>query len=485
MVYFIGVDIGTSSLKVLLGNTLGEVLGAENSCYPVDSYNENYSEQDPQLWIEAFNKSLKKLLNKHSYLKNEDLIISFTGQMHTLVLIDSKGNPLRPAILWNDGRTDEEVKILNKEYLDHLINTEKNIPLDGFTLPKLLWVKINEPNIWKNVYKFMMPKDYLIYYLTGNIYTEQSDASGTIMYDIIKKRWDSILLRDLDINENICPEVLTSFDKAGELKKSIKSRFELTGNIQIIMGGADNACGAFGSIDDKENQALISVGTSGVVLYYDTKKNLENIGKYHYFNSIDENYNYKMGVTLSAGYSLNWFKNILLPESTYEDFTKLAEESYIGSNDLQFHPYLFGERSPFFNPSMSGAFKNIKSYHTRNDFVRSVMEGITFSLKHVYENMIDNYEVFRVIGGITKNNFWLQMFSDIFDSKIQILEWDEGPAYGALLCGVLYLENATCISNWRNSNSIKREFIPCKKNVIKYKSYYENFKKSTIQLSLD
>lgn len=485
MSYFLGVDLGTSSLKILIGNELGEIIGSSSHSFKVNTNSENYSEQDPYIWINAFNLSLSDILDQFPNLKEENLIISFSGQMHSLVLIDSNGIPLRPAILWNDGRTLEEVSHLKKFYSEHLLSIEKNIALEGFTLPKLLWVKDKEPDIWSKVYKFMMPKDYLIYYLTGNVFTEPSDASGTIAYDILKNKWDTSLLNQLGIEPNICPNILDSFGLAGNMKQEIKELFGLENSVEIIMGGADNACGALGAIDNKLDQGTISVGTSGVILYYDLQNNLENLGKYHYFNSLISEERYKMGVTLSAGYSLEWFKNIICEDSLFEDFTKLAEKSPIGSRGIQFHPYLFGERSPFFNPLLSASFMFLKSFHKKEDLIRAVMEGITFSLKNVYDSMGESKKEFRILGGVAKNPFWIQIFADVFDVKMEVLRLDEGPAYGALLCGVYYFNNQSVTEKWLKSNPVEEEYFPIEENVELYKTYYDRFKVTTQKINQD
>lgn len=483
MSYFLGIDLGTSSLKILIGDENGNILGSYSHSYEVISSNEYYSEQDPSSWINGFNIAFSSLLSQFPYLKKEHLIISFSGQMHSLVLIDNQGIPLRPAILWNDGRTFEEVAYLRKNHAEHLLNIEKNIALEGFTLPKLLWVRENEPDIWSRVYKFMMPKDYLIFYLTKTIATEPSDASGTIMYDVINNRWDQELLEDLNIDKAICPTVLGSFDSIGEMTDEIKALFDLTNTVDIVMGGADNACGALGVISDPDTQGMISVGTSGVVLSYDLDTDTSGLGTYHYFNSLNNDIHYKMGVTLSAGYSLEWFKRIVSEESNFEEFTKLAEKSPLGSRKVQYHPYLFGERSPFFNPMLSASFVYLKSFHTKEDLIRSVMEGIAFSLKNVADSMGKKKEIYRYTGGAAKNPFWIQMFADIFDSKMEVLKLDEGPAYGALLASVYHKDNQQYIDNWLAINSVETAYFPIPENVKKYKEIFSKFKITTQELN--
>ena len=464
MRYFLGVDLGTSSLKIILGDEEGNLLGSTSSSFSIQSSQNGYSEEDPNDLIHAFDLALLELIQQFPEIKTADLTLGFSGQMHTLVLVDSVGTVLRPAILWNDGRTTEEVKELKVRVGEHLLTGEKNIPLEGFTLPKILWIQKNEPDLWEKTWKFMLPKDYLVYFLTGKVFTEPSDGAGTIMLDIEKQCWDTVLLEELDIPFDKCPEIKASTEIIGEMKQDLKQGFGLTGKVELVLGGADNACGAYANISDQDSQGLISVGTSGVVLIYETDKNLTELGKYHYFNSVISNVNYKMGVTLAAGYSLEWFKRIVAPEESFETFTELAEQSPVGSRGITFLPYLFGERSPYFDPTLSGALIGLRAYHNRDDIVRSIMEGIAFSLKNVYENMGDKQskpiETFRITGGVTKNPFWLQLFADVFQTEIEVLNFDEGPAYGAMFCAIAGRNDLKLFNKWRKTNQVKAVYHP-------------------------
>lgn len=478
MNFFLGVDLGTSSLKIILGDEKGRLLGSSSSSFSITSTQIGYSEQNPKDWLSAFELALTEIIQQFPEIKKSPLTIGLSGQMHTLVLLDSYGEVLRPAILWNDGRTTEEVKELKQLVGDHLLEIEKNIPLEGFTLPKIRWIQKNEPDLWEQTWKFMLPKDYLVYSLTGNAYTELSDGAGTIMVDIQNHCWDEALLNKLSIPLDKCPEIKASTTIIGEMKDELKEEYGLTGTVSFVLGGADNACGAFATISDRQTQGLISVGTSGVVLAYTDAEEPKNLGKYHYFNSVIENVHYKMGVTLSAGYSLDWFKKILSPTESFENFTKTAEESMIGSHGISFLPYLFGERSPYFDTNMTGSLIGLRAHHKKEDIVRAIMEGIAFSLKNVYENMgygqTSRIKTFRMTGGVTKNPFWSQMFADIFQAKIEILAFDEGPAYGALLCAVSGMQDEEIIESWIDTNYVKYTYIPTKEGK-KYEIPYQRF----------
>ncbi|MGM0168588.1 xylulokinase [Enterococcus sp. AZ135] len=477
MSYFLGVDLGTSSLKIILGDEKGNLLGNSSSSFAILSEKIGYSEENPSDWLTAFNKALFDLIRKFPQIKKSALTVGFSGQMHTLVLIDSNGEVLRPAILWNDSRTTEEVKMLEQRLGDHLLNYEKNIPLEGFTLPKIVWIQKNEPDLWRQTSKFMLPKDYLVYSLTGEVFTEPSDGTGTILMDIDQRNWDESLLKHLDIPLDKCPTIKSSTEIIGEMDSKIKKRFGLEGKVELVLGGADNACGAFANISEPHSQGLISVGTSGVVLVYETEKGLSDIGKYHYFASVLEDINYKMGVTLSAGYSLDWLKKILAPNESFATFCDAAEQSSVGSRGITFLPYLFGERSPYFDPNLSGAFVGLRAHHKREDIIRAVMEGIAFSLKNVYENMRNDREqalkTFRITGGVTKNPFWLQLFADIFQVEIEVLSSDEGPAYGALLCAVAGKKDPNLLTYWKQANKIKNSYQPTERA----ENYHEPYRR--------
>lgn len=484
---FLGVDLGTSSLKIILGNEEGKILGSASRPFSISSPQADYSEENPEEWLNAFNGALKELIHRFPEIKKAHLTLGFSGQMHTLVLIDQNGKVLRPAILWNDGRTSIEVKELQASVGAHLLEVEKNIPLEGFTLPKILWVQKHQPELWEKTWKFLLPKDYLIYCLSEKALTDPSDAAGTILLDMEKQCWDTELLKKVSISVDKCPEIHPSTEILGEMTADLKAQFGLTGIVELVPGGADNACGAFGNISDPETQGLISVGTSGVVLAYETENNLENLGKYHYFTSVLNDTNYKMGVTLAAGYSLDWIKELIGAEDSFETFTKLAEESPIGSLGVTYLPYLFGERSPYFEAALSGGIIGLKAHHRQRDIIRAVMEGIAFSLRNVNEQMAlekNKIEKFRAAGGVVNNSFWLQMFADIFNTEIEVLSFDEGPAYGALLCGVAGTKDAHLLEIWQQANKVKAVYKPTEQASF-YQEAYERFLKlSLVQMKM-
>lgn len=477
MKYVIGIDIGTSGLKSIIVNGDGEVVKKDLVKYETFHDKTGYSEMDPEKWYEATVESLKRLLSSE-YGKNIKGI-SFSGQMHGLVLIDKDGEVIRPAILWNDTRTSQECKeILEDIGLDRLLDQVQNTVLEGFTLSKLMWIKKNEPDNYKKIHKFMLPKDYVIYRLTGNVFSEPSDAAGTVMFDVKKGEWSIPLLNQLDIDETICPEVIPSHGKSGLLNKD---SWGTNRDIPIYQGGADNACGALGAGITDASKQLVSIGTSGVVLSSEEEDDYSNDGSVHYFNHCVVGQNYVMGVTLSAGYSLEWLKKLLGDDMEFHEFIKDAENSPLGANGLLYTPFLLGERTPHNDASIRGSFIGLDANTNIADMKRAVIEGITFSLNESIQIMRENgknIERIVSIGGGANNSQWLQIQADVFDAKIITRTEEQGPAYGAAMIAAMGEE-------WFDDFSIISEawikygetFSPITENKERYKKLFDLYRK--------
>ncbi|SEP84288.1 xylulokinase [Ignavigranum ruoffiae] len=434
MSYVLGIDIGTGSIKGLLLNSKDGSIDNYSSPYKTFHPKKGFSEQNPNDWINGLKNIFEYYSNKLNDFNSELEAISFSGQMHTLVLLDKFDNILRPAILWNDVRTTEETILLNS------INNVKKITLnkavEGFTLPKILWIQNNEPEIWEKVDKILLPKDFMIYYLTKKFVTEPSDAAGTLMMDIDSKQWSSELLNEFNIGKDKLPNIISSLSFAGFLNKEFKVLFHFSKNIKIYMGGADNACSALGIGIKNESQSMLSIGTSGVLL---SVANIDNSNNedVHIFNHVIPDTYYKMGVTLSAGASLNWFKNIAFHNEKYDEiFQKLEKYKY--NNSIVFAPYLNGERMPHADSDVRGAFLELDINSTRYDLLIAVLEGIIFSIKDAFNiNNIRKIENVISVGGGAKNEFWLQMQADIFEKPIIKLQNEEGAALGALIIAAI------------------------------------------------
>lgn len=476
MEYVIGLDLGTGTIKGIAVDSKGEILAKHSEGYKIYSEEIGYSEQRPEDWYEASLKVLGKIVEE---LRGYDLkAISISGQMHSLVLLDNEANVLRKSILWNDTRNTKQCNYIMDEIGDDIINITGNKCLEGFTLPKILWVKENEPEIWEKIFKFCMPKDYLVFKYTGNICTDISDAAATLMFDLDKKDWSDKILDFIKLDKEKCPRVYNSTECVGELSEDIKRQLNIEGNVKIFPAGADNPCSALGSGIINEDKALLSIGTSGVYLQYENSYVNYN-GKLHMFNNVIPNSYYSMGVTLSAGDSLSWFKNTFAPNKSFDEILYGIEEVSPGSNGLLFAPYIVGERTPYSDSKIRGTFIGIDKGHDFKVFARAVIEGITFSLKDcfsIYSNS-DKKEIVSVGGG-AKSKEWLQMQADIFDKKIISLKNEEGPSLGAAIIAAVSLK-------WFNSfeDAVKlivkekESFYPNKEAVEIYKDVYKRYRK--------
>lgn len=435
--YVIGVDLGTSAVKILLVNQKGEVCKEISKSYPLIHEKSGYSEQNPEEWVEKTTAGLKELVEQFNGDIKDIEGISFSGQMHGLVLLDENKQVLRNAILWNDTRTtkqcEEIYEVVGKQ---RLLDITKNPALEGFTLPKILWVKEQEPEVFQKANVFMLPKDYLRYRMTGNIHMEYSDAAGTLLLNVAKHEWSMEILDAFNLSLQLCPPLVESHAFVGTVLAEFAKETGLSEGIKVFAGGADNACGAIGSGILSEGKTLCSTGTSGVILSYEARNDLDFEGKVHYFNHSEENAYYTMGVTLAAGYSLSWFKETFARNEGFEEFLEGINEVPAGSNGLLFTPYLVGERTPHADSNIRGSFIGVDAAHERKHFSRAVLEGITFSLNESLEIFRQNGKTINSIisiGGGAKNETWLQMQADIFNAKIEKLTSEQGPGMGAAI----------------------------------------------------
>lgn len=491
MSYVIGIDLGTTSLKGTVFDKYGNLIASSSKSYSLITSQTGYSEQAPDDWVSACYTVLSNLFKRVKDLNIHLEGISFSGQMHSLVLLDKDGVPLRNAILWNDVRTTTECNKIMKEYGETLKSVTKNKALEGFTLPKILWVKDNEPLLWKQVRYILLPKDYLRYNLTGHIHMDYSDASGTLLMDIRKKQWSLEILDCFGIPIDILPKLVESTDFVGCLKYEIKDHFNIQNDVKVFAGGADNACSAIGSGIVADDLALSSIGTSGVLLAIekdiDKSKNVD----LHTFNHAVTDSYYKMGVTLAAGKSLDWYKSTFAPNLTYEELLTEVNSIPSGSEGLLFTPYIMGERTPHSDSKIRGTFIGIDTQHNRGHFTRAVLEGITYSLRDCLEiilsNRKTNFDSIVSVGGGAKNKTWLQIQADIFNLPIKSLVREEGPATGAAMIAAVGLK-------WyKNFSDCSEKFVqygsltyPNSNNVTLYNQYfniYQDIYKNTKGLS--
>ncbi|MDO7907860.1 xylulokinase [Paenibacillus sp. JX-17] len=436
MSYVIGVDLGTSAVKTVLVDRSGRVAYEVSEAYPLIQPKAGYSEQKPEDWVDATIVSLKKLLEISAVQPSEIEGVSFSGQMHGLVLVNQEGKVLRNAILWNDTRTTPQCRRIEETLGGQLLSIARNRALEGFTLPKILWVQEHEPELLDQASLFLLPKDYVRYRLTGDYAMDYSDAAGTLLLDVAGKTWSEDILNAFQLKSSLCPKLVESFDEVGTLLPEIADQTGLLASTKVFAGGADNACGAIGAGILSEGQTMCSIGTSGVVLSYEERKNLDFEGKVHFFNHGEKDAFYIMGVTLAAGYSLTWFKDTFAPQQSFDHLLAGVDQIPPGSGGLLFTPYIVGERTPHPDANIRGSFIGMDAGHKLPHFARAVMEGITFSLRESIDILRDaGKKVDEVIsiGGGTKNETWLQMQADIFNAAIVKLESEQGPAMGAAM----------------------------------------------------
>ena len=482
MKYVAGVDLGTSAVKVLLINEQGKVCREISKPYPLIQVKSGYSEQHPEDWVKQTAEAMRELVEGVAGNPDDIMGISFSGQMHGLVLLDDQYEVLRPAILWNDTRTTEQCRqIYEQTGEERLLEITKNRALEGFTLPKLLWVKQYEPEVYRQAKVFMLPKDYVRYRMTGAIHSEYSDAAGTLLLDVAEKKWSREMCELNGIDYSLCPPLVESHAFVGEITEEFARATGLSRHTKVFAGGADNACGAIGSGILSEGMTLASIGTSGVVLSYEETKDREFGGKVHYFNHGEENAFYTMGVTLSAGHSLQWFKETFAKGEDFDSVLEGVDEVPIGARGLIFTPYLSGERTPYADSAIRGSFIGIDSAHKRPDFVRSVLEGITFSLNEsidLFRKSGKAIDTVISIGGGAKSEAWLQMQADIFQAEIVKLSSEQGPAMGAAML-------AAYGCGWFNSLqecadvfiSTEKVIKPIPEHAEKYAALFEIYKK--------
>ena len=486
MNYVIGIDLGTSAVKVLLMNELGNVVDEATRSYPLLQEQTSYCEQYPNDWITGTKEAIQEIVARFTEDVSTIVGISYSGQMHGLVLLDENNNVVRPAILWNDTRTTEQcAQIIEAVGKERLLQITKNNALEGFTLPKILWVKQHEPAIFKEVKTFLLPKDYVRYVMTGVLCMDYSDAAGTLLLDIEKNEWSEEIASVLTIDLEICPPLVSSTEEVGKITEEFAKSTGLTTATKVYAGGADNACGAIGAGIVANGKTMVSIGTSGVLLSYEQSKSKDFAGKVHYFNHAVTDAYYTMGVTLAAGHSLSWFREKFATGESYDELLEGINEVSPGSNGLIFTPYIVGERTPYADSTIRGSFIGIDASHTKLHFAKAVMEGITFSLR-------DSLEIFRAtgknitemisIGGGAKNPVWLQMQADIFNTTIYKLKNEQGPSIGACIIaavGANIYKNfeeavATCVQ-------VAEKFEPIPANVAVYNELYKVYRQVYVQ----
>lgn len=451
MAFLLGIDIGTSGTKTVLFDESGNTVASALSEYPLYQPNIGWAEQDPEDWWNATVITIKKVIYKSGVNPSDIKGVGLSGQMHGAVLLDSDNNVLRKSIIWCDQRSHKECEqITSIVGREKLISITANPALTGFTASKIMWVKNNEPQIFNKVKKILLPKDYIRFRLTGEFATEVSDASGMQLMDIPKRQWSGEILQKLEIDSNMLGKLYESYEISGNVNKSASELTGLKEGTPVAGGAGDQAAGAVGNGIVKSGVISSTIGTSGVVFAYTDKVSIDPKGRVHTFCHAVPNTWHIMGVTQGAGLSLKWFRdNFCIEEKRtaelmgvdpYVLMDQEAEKIEPGSKGLIYLPYLMGERTPHLDPDAKGVFFGLSALHEKPDMVRSVMEGVVYSLKDCLEIIKDmNVEIkeVRASGGGGKSKLWRQMQADVFGTGITTINSSEGPALGvALLAGV-------------------------------------------------
>ncbi len=438
MEYFIGIDSSTTATKAILINETGNVLGVASSEYSYETPHPLWSEQSPSLWWDGTVESIRAVLANTGVDPLQVGGIGLTGQMHGLVLLDELGNVLRPAILWNDQRTQSQCDEIHR-----IVGTEKfiqitgNIALTGFTAPKILWVKENEPEIFARAKHVLLPKDYVRYKLTGEYAIDKADGAGTVLFDLKKRDWSDEVLAALDIPRPWMPPTFEGPAFTGYVTEEAAALTGLKVGTPVAAGGGDQAAAAVGTGAVRTGVVSISLGTSGVVFATTDGPTIEPEGRLHAFcHSVPGKW-HLMGVMLSAAGSLRWHRDTFAPGTTYDDLLAPVESIPAGSDGLLFLPYLTGERTPHPDPLARGAFVGLTVRHGLAHLTRAVLEGVSFGLRDSFELMksagLENATQVRVTGGGARSPLWKQILADILGAEVVTVNTTEGAAYGAAL----------------------------------------------------
>ena len=449
MRYLIGLDVGTTGTKASLYDEEGRLVAAQTEEYPLETPRPGWSEQDPEAWWKATLSALSGVVFQSGVSRDAIAGIGRSGQMHGSVFLDAERRPVRPAILWNDGRSEAQCREIADRLGEEILTTVTcNPPLTGFTAPKVLWLRDCEPEHYERTRHLLLPKDYVRFRLTGELASEPSDAAGTLLFDVPQQRWSREVLERLEIDPDWMPPIVGSTVAAGDLLPEVAREVGLPAHTPVAAGGADNACAAIGAGAVRDGLGIVSLGTSGTVVAPVSGVLLDPQQRVHTFNHAIDRVWYLMGVVLSAGLSLRWVRDEICRDiieharehrqDPYDRMTAMAAEAPAGCEGLVFLPYLMGERSPHKNPHARGMYFGLRYGHHRAHLVRACLEGIGFALKdslEVITRMGVRLRHLRATGGGGKSGVWRQILADIFNLPIARLDKEEGASLGAAILG--------------------------------------------------
>ncbi len=430
--YYIGIDLGTSAVKLLMMDENGEVVRIVSRTYPLHLPQPGWSEQDPADWYAQTVSGLAELIRGVDPAQIRAL--SFAGQMHGLVALDEQDRVIRPAILWNDGRTEQETAYLNDVIgRKTLIADTANIAFAGFTAPKLLWMREHEPDLFSQIRRIMLPKDYLLYRFTGIHATDVSDASGTLLLDVPNKRWSSQMLELCGISEAVLPKLYESSGAVGTLTKETAEQTGLSEQTLVIAGAADNAAAAIGTGTVGAGRCNISLGTSGTIFISGNSFSPDADTPIHYFAHADGSF-HLLGCMLSAASCHQWWCEDILGTDDYDQ--EAAGISRLGENTVFFLPYLMGERSPHNDPNVRGMFAGLSRGTSRSEMTQAVLEGVAFGLRESLDaakRLGAEVSSATICGGGAKSALWRRIMANVLDLPLTAVKNEEGPGYGAAI----------------------------------------------------
>jgi xylulokinase len=440
--YFLGIDTSTTSSKALLIDQEGKVVGVASSPHTLQTPKPLWSEQDPREWWGAVSAAIKQVLTESGVGAEGVAAVGLTGQMHGLVLLDETDQVLRPAILWNDQRTQAECDEIHARFgREKFIQITGNVALTGFTAPKILWVQKNEPNVYANARHVLLPKDYIRFKLTGEYAMDKADGAGTVLFDLKSRDWSNEVLEKLGIDRAWMPRTFEGPEFTGRVSAEAAAATGLKAGTPVAAGGGDQAAQAVGVGAVEPGVVALTVGTSGVVFATTPSALVEPEGRLHAFCHAVPGMWHFMGVMLSAAGSLQWYRDTLAPSMSFDELLKEAETAPAGSEGLQFLPYLSGERTPYPDPLARSAFIGLTLRHGRGHMTRAVLEGVSFGLKDSF-TLIKNAGLgeinqVRASGGGTKGGLWRQILASALEAELVTINTSEGAAFGAaLLAGV-------------------------------------------------
>lgn len=485
---FLGIDVGTGGTRAVLVDVEGRVTAAATGEHaPFASPQTGWAEQDPRDWWRAATSAVREVLAKNEIQPDEISAVGFSGQMHGAVLLDQHDEVLRPSIIWCDQRTSDQcIAITKKVGAARLIELTCNPALTGFTLPKLLWVRESEPDVWRQVGSVLLPKDYIRLRLTGDKATDVADASGTLMFDVTNRRWSQHMLSAAEIDEVLLPRVYESPEITGIVSAAGAEATGLRAGTPVVAGGGDQSAGAVGMGIVRPGAVSATIGTSGVVFAASDRPALDPQGRVHTFCHAVPGRWHVMGVTQGAGLSLRWFRDQFGAgaDDGRDPYERLTEEAALtppGANGLLWTPYLMGERTPHLDPHARAALVGLTANHTRAYVVRAILEGVAFSLRDTFEifkEMKVPVSEIKLGGGGARSNLWRQIQADVYGRPVKTVEAEEGAAYGAALLagvgvGAWPSVDAACDSVVR----VNREVEPDPAAAVKMEEQYQLFRR--------